>query len=155
MEGLSSLSARNSAKAIVLHGGKILVNRCVSRFGEYYALPGGGQHTGELLADAVRRELLEETGYSVVPLRLAGIYERVTEGRRDGNSHKIYFIFLCRLAEEPRKAPTETDRFQIGYDWVDLRQIQRRNLFPRAIRDNLAGLIRGNGTIFIGSEKDH
>ena len=45
------MSARNSAKAIVLSRGKILVNRCVSRFGEYYALPGGGQRTGEMLTE--------------------------------------------------------------------------------------------------------
>ena len=149
------MSARNSAKAIVLHEGKILVNRCISRFGEYFALPGGGQHTGEMLADTVRRELLEETGYSVVPLRLAGIYERISEGRRDGNSHKIYFIFLCRLEDKPRAEPTETDRFQIGAEWIDVRGIQSRNLFPRAIRDNISGLISHGGTIFIGSEKDH
>lgn len=148
------MSARNSAKAIVLHEGKILVNRCVSRFGEYFALPGGGQRTGEMLAETVRRELLEETGYSVVPLRLAGIYERISEGRRDGNSHKIYFIFLCRLEDKPRLAPTETDRFQVGFDWIDEKDIQRGNLFPRAIRDNMSGLIHHNGTIFIGSEKD-
>ncbi len=148
------MSARNSAKAIVLHEGKILVNRCVSRFGEYYALPGGGQRTGEILAETVRRELLEETGYAVVPQRLAGIYERVSEGRRDGNSHKIYFIFICRLEDRPRAVPTETDRFQIGHDWIDVREIQHRNLFPRAIRDNISGLIHHNSTIFIGSEKD-
>ena len=138
----------------MVHEGKILVNRCVSRFGEYYALPGGGQHTGEMLSETVRRELLEETGYSVVPMRLSGIYERISEGRRDGNSHKIYFIFLCRLASEERQKPTETDRFQIGYEWIDIHEIQRRNLFPRAIRDNIAGLIGHGETIFIGSEKD-
>ncbi|MDO4865071.1 MAG: NUDIX domain-containing protein [Clostridia bacterium] len=148
------MSVRNSAKAIVLHDGKILVNRCVSRFGEYYALPGGGQHTGEMLSETVRRELLEETGYSVVPLRLSGIYERISEGRRDGNSHKIYFIFLCRLASEERLTPTETDRFQIGCDWIDLHTVHRCNLFPRAIRDNISGLIGHGETIFIGSEKD-
>ncbi len=148
------MSVRNSAKAIVVHEGKILVNRCVSRFGEYYALPGGGQHTGEMLGETVRRELLEETGYSVVPLRLSGIYERISEGRRDGNSHKIYFIFLCRLDGEERKKPTETDRFQVGYEWIDIREIQRKNLFPRAIRDNISGLIGHGETIFIGSEKN-
>ena len=83
------MSARNSAKAIVLSRGKILVNRCVSRFGEYYALPGGGQRTGEMLTETVRRELLEETGYTVTPIRLSGIYERISEGREDGANHKI------------------------------------------------------------------
>lgn len=148
------MPVRNSAKAIVLHDGKILVNRCVSRFGEYYALPGGGQRTGEMLTETVRRELLEETGYSVTPIRLSGIYERISENRRDDNSHKIYFIFLCKLAQAPRLQPTETDRFQIGMEWIDLREIKRRNLFPRAIRDNISGLIGYGETIFIGSEKD-
>ena len=145
------MSARNSAKGLVIHNGKLLVNRCVSRFGEYYALPGGGQHTGEMLGETVRREIMEETGYSVTPLRLSGIYERICEGRRDGNSHKIYFIFLCRL---DGKAPTEKDRFQAGSEWIDLRDAHRKNLFPRAIRDNLSGLIDHGSTIFIGSEKD-
>ena len=148
------MSVRNSAKAIVLHDGKILVNRCMSKFGEYYALPGGGQNTGEMLSETVRRELLEESGYSVVPLRLSGIYERISEGRRDGNSHKIYFIFLCRLESTERKAPTETDRFQIGFEWIPVREVHRANLFPRAIRDNISGLIGHGETIFIGSEKN-
>ena len=114
----------------MVHDGKILVNRCISKFGEYYALPGGGQHTGEMLSETVKRELLEETGYSVVPLRLSGIYERISEGRRDGNSHKIYFIFLCRLDGAERKAPTETDRFQIGCEWIELKDAHRKKPVP-------------------------
>lgn len=148
------MSARNSAKALVIHEGKLLVNRCVSKFGEYYALPGGGQRTGEMLSETVKRELLEETGYSVVPLRLSGIYERINEGRRDGNSHKIYFIFLCRLASEERQTPTEKDRFQIDCEWINLRDAHHKDLFPRAIRDNLSGLTGRGETLFIGSEKD-
>ena len=147
-------SARNSAKAIVLNEGKILVNRCSSRFGEYFALPGGGQRKGEMLTETVRRELLEETGYTVTPLRLSGIYERISEGRDEGLCHKIYFIFLCKLEDVPCKTPSEKDRFQIGREWVDLRRIRTSNLFPRAIRDNLSGLIGYGETIFIGSEKE-
>ena len=147
-------SARNSAKAIVLHEGKILVNRCTSRFGEYFALHGGGQRRGELLTETVRRELLEETGYSVSPIRLSGIYERISNGREDNSCHKIYFVFLCKLDNNSCKVPTEQDRFQIGLEWVDLRQIRNANLFPRAIRDNIFALIDYGETIFIGSEKE-
>ena len=112
------LSARNSAKAIVINNGKLLVNRCESRFGEYFTLPGGGQKDGEMLTETVKRELLEETGYSVKPLRLSGIYERVSEGRDEGLCHKIYFIFLCRLESGERKIPSEIDRFQIDSTWI-------------------------------------
>ena len=83
------MSARNSAKAVVINNGKLLVNRCRSRFGDYYTLPGGGQRTGEMLPETVKRELLEETGYSVTPIRLSGIYERLSGAREDGQNHKI------------------------------------------------------------------
>ena len=148
------MPVRNSAKAVLVHDGKILLNRCVSRFGEYYALPGGGQRNGETLTEAVKRELLEETGYAVQPLRLAGVYERVSTTHTDANAHKIYFIFYCRLADLNRRRPTETDRFQVGMEWVDLRDVRKRNLFPRAIRDNIPSLIGYGETIYIGSEKD-
>ena len=148
------MAIRNSAKAIVINDGKLLVNRCVSRFGEYYALPGGGQHTGEMLTETVQRELLEETGYSVKPLRLSGIYERISQEHGDQTSHKIYFIFLCSLLGGTPKTPTEQDNYQVGMEWIDLKDISRKNLFPRAIRDNISGLTGYGETIFIGSEKD-
>ena len=67
------MSARNSAKGLVVHDGKLLVNRCISRFGEYYALPGGGQNTGEMLSETVRREVLEETGLTLTDYRCRGV----------------------------------------------------------------------------------
>ena len=148
------MSARNSAKAVVINNGKLLVNRCRSRFGDYYTLPGGGQRTGEMLPETVRRELLEETGYSVTPIRLSGIYERLSGSRDDGQNHKIYFIFLCRLENGTPAEPTETDRYQTGIEWIPMRDIASCNLFPRAIRDNIRSLTGYGETIYIGSEKD-
>lgn len=148
------MSARNSAKAIVISNGKLLVNRCESRFGDYFTLPGGGQRSGEMLTETVKRELLEETGYSVTPLRMSGIYERISEGRDEGLCHKIYFIFLCKLNDVERKTPSEIDRFQIGTEWIPLRDVTTRNLFPRAIRDNIKNLTGYGETIFIGSERE-
>ena len=149
---------RNSAKAIVLYNGRILLNRCTSRFGDYFALPGGGQNPGETLLEAVRREVLEETGYSVKPVRLSGIYERIAErpGFADDNiCHKLYFVFLCRLLNEQQIAPTERDKFQIGLEWINLKDIPTSNMFPHAIRDNINSLIGSGETIYIGSEKEH
>ena len=148
------MSVRNSAKAIVISNGKLLVNRCESRFGDYFTLPGGGQKSGEMLTETVKRELLEETGYSVTPIRMSGIYERISTGRDEGICHKIYFIFLCKLNDDERKKPTETDLFQIGAEWIPLRDVTSRNLFPRAIRDNIKNLTGYGETIFIGSEKE-
>ena len=115
---------RNSAKAIVLHEGRILVNRCVSRFGTYYALPGGGQKHGETLTEAVQRELLEEAGLSVRPMRLSAIYETVSTNRPEGMNHKIYFVFLCALNDVRPVKPSHQDTFQMGTEWIPLSEIQ-------------------------------
>ena len=144
---------RNSAKAIVLHEGRILVNRCVSRFGTYYALPGGGQKHGETLTEAVQRELLEEAGLSVRPMRLSAIYETVSTNRPEGMNHKIYFVFLCALNDVRPAKPSHQDTFQMGTEWIPLSEIQKVHLFPRAVRDNIMELIGYGETLYLGSEK--
>ena len=98
------MPVRNSAKAIVIHEGKLLVNKCVSRFGEYFALPGGGQRCGEMLNETVRRELLEETGYSVIPLRLSGIYDKAKKQMYDGPGNVMRRVEgLKALGVTPKK----------------------------------------------------
>ena len=149
------MAIRNSAKALILHDGCLLLNKCVSRLGVYYALPGGGQHDGELLTEAVRREVMEETGLTVEPMRLSAIFERVMPGRESSvNAHKMYFVFLCRyLPEVPAREPVERDAYQVGMEWVDAREAVRASLFPKVIRDNLPALLEYGETLYLGSER--
>ena len=147
------MQVRNSAKALVYHEGCILLNRCISRFGEYYALPGGGQNPGELLTEAVTRELREETGLSVKPVRMCGIYECISPPGRDNSTHKLYCIFLCELTDEKALPPTEPDACQIDQRWVPLEDIRKINLFPRTIRNNISRMIQSRHTIYLGSER--
>ena len=92
------MPVRNSAKAIVVHDGKILVNRCISKFGEYYALPGGGQHTGEMLNETVKRELLEETGLQVTNIEQLGAFASPDRDPRERVISIAYFT-LTRVQE--------------------------------------------------------
>ena len=154
------MAARNTVKALIIRGDKILVNRCHSRFGNFFSLPGGGQERGETLPNTVVREVLEETGYSIRPLGMVGIYERITENfREEGEEgdplcHKIYFIYRCKLLNVDRVAPTETDRFQTSCEWIPLKDLHARNLFPKAIRDNIPKLLQRSNPLYIGSEVD-
>jgi len=101
------LSARNSAKAIVINNGKLLVNRCHSRFGEYFTLPGGGQRTGEMLTETVRRELLEETGCRTGTVTPLGYVE---ENRAHADYTQLSFYFIVDTPDEtlaPRLTASE------------------------------------------------
>ena len=154
-KGMFVLAIRNSAKALVLRDGKILLNRCISRMGVYYALPGGGQHDGELLTEAVKREVLEETGLSVEPTKMSAVFERVTEGRDGQNcTHKMYFVFMCKYLEKvPIKEPIERDAYQTGTEWIKISDVQNIGLFPKVIRDNLTAMINCKETLYLGSER--
>ena len=52
---------------------------------------------GELLTDAVVREVLEETGYHVRPVELIGVHQSTRPTREH---MAIYFLFRCELEDE-------------------------------------------------------
>jgi 8-oxo-dGTP pyrophosphatase MutT (NUDIX family) len=73
----------DSAFAIILHDDHILLVK--ARAKENWQLPGGRQEPGESSADALIREVLEETGLDAQPRRLTGSYRR-----EDGTVARVY-----------------------------------------------------------------
>ncbi len=53
--------------------------------------PGGGVNFGEVLTDALKREMREETGIEVVPGPLWYLHEVITD-----EVHAVEFYYLCR-----------------------------------------------------------
>jgi mutator protein MutT len=64
----------------------------------WWSLPGGALETGEALADAVAREVLEETGLVVTPVRVFEIFERIM---RDDTGvpeyHYVLIDYICQV----------------------------------------------------------
>jgi ADP-ribose pyrophosphatase YjhB (NUDIX family) len=73
---------RVSAYAVCLRDGAVLLARFVDER-PHWTLPGGGVEHGEDPADAVLRELTEETGYAGRLVRLLGIHSTRYEFPRE------------------------------------------------------------------------
>ena len=79
-------------------GRVLLVRRSHAPEAGRWALPGGKVEPGELLADAVVREVVEETGLAVRPGREVGVVRRRAPG---GGTYEIHCFIVDLLGGEP------------------------------------------------------
>ena len=151
------MNVRSTVKAIILHEGKVLLNRCKDPFnGEYYSLPGGGQQQFETMAEALYRECLEETGYSVESVRFCALMEEICldpfiREHYLQYAHKMLHLFVCRLSSTERTEPTEIDESQIAIEWVPVEDVPNSNLLPKEVRATFSRLISEETPQFLGS----
>ncbi|MEY9839401.1 NUDIX domain-containing protein [Streptacidiphilus sp. EB103A] len=139
---------RNSAKAVVVHAGRVLLQQTEWGGQSVRFLPGGGQHPGEPLARTVVREVLEETGLTVRVERLLWLREFVnrpwgSNGASPPATHRVEAIFLCLPVGEPGALGGPLpDEFQTGLEWVPLEAASwpGTKLLPIAVRDRIAAL---------------
>ncbi len=74
--------------------GQLLLQR--SRDNGRWYLVGGAIDPGEEPADAVVREAFEETGVTVVPERIVGVYTDLVHYANDDETYYICTTFACR-----------------------------------------------------------
>ena len=116
--------------AIIIEAGCILlVERGREPLKGYWSLPGGAVEVGESLAEAVRRETLEETSLEIEPLSVVEIFERIT---RDAGGlaeyHYVLIDYLCR----PTGGALRHGSDVAAAEFVDPTDLARFRLTPKA-----------------------
>jgi ADP-ribose pyrophosphatase YjhB (NUDIX family) len=137
-----AVAIRPSVSAVVLHDGRLLLQQRADN--GRWGLPGGSVEIGETVAEAVTREVLEETGFEVEIDRLVGVYSdpslqviRYPDGRV---WHYVNLCFQCTLAGgSARLAPGET----LAVEWFpqDALPGDLLGLHRQRIADALAGVV--------------
>jgi len=86
-----------AVSAAIVRDGKLLVVRRARKPARgVYTLPGGGVEVGEMLTEAVSREVREETALTIDPVALAGYREAIM---RDAQGRiERHFVILCFAA---------------------------------------------------------
>ncbi len=110
----------------------LLVERAREPHKGYWSLPGGAVETGETLAEAVRREVREETGLLVEPLAVVEIFERIlrdAQGRTE--YHYVLIDYVCTVA---------------GGDLAPADDVSQACWFPRG---DLAGIRLTEGSLAV------
>ena len=82
--------------ALILNGkGEILLVRSY-KWGTKYTVPGGHIELGERSETAVKREIREEVGLEVEPVRLLLVQEAIYPADYIKHEHYIFLDYLCR-----------------------------------------------------------
>ena len=119
-------------RGAVLHDGQVLLVR--EREDGGWTLPGGWADVGDTPSAMVVREVKEESGYDVVPRKLAALFDRNKHPHPPISSHAYKLFFLCDLLggeaapsfetpevgffprnELPRLSPSRVTEYQIQH----------------------------------------
>lgn len=152
MAARASDNLRVRVAAVLMHEGRLVLVRHRAGRATYHLLPGGGVEAGETLAEALGREILEETGlrYRLVrPLFLSDTIDPT------GGRHIVNITFLGEIIGGEITTPTDDARIE-AVELVDPEILASLDLRPpiaapllEAIRSDFAGDTHYLGSLWV------
>jgi ADP-ribose pyrophosphatase YjhB (NUDIX family) len=131
---------------IVIHEGKVLLARQhLSDGQDFWIVPGGGLKKDEGLMDCARREIAEETGLEIEPLRLLYVGDFFKADR-----HVVDTFWLGRIVGgELRRREDEIDNLR----FFEVQRLSQLDVKPPALAERLASDVRcgfSSETVYLG-----
>lgn len=133
---------RYRAAAIIIENGCVLFAK--NDLDNYYYSIGGGVHLGEKAEDAVRREVLEETGIEYEVERLAFIHENFFDGTGTLGGlkcHEIAFYFLMKSrGTQELNSNSYTQGVREYMHWLPIKKLKDYIAYPSFFAEKLSDI---------------
>lgn len=117
---------------VVVHEHKVLlVRRAHPPMQGDWSIPGGALEVGETLVEALRRELLEETGLTVTPVGVLEVLDRIVRDEQGRTRfHYVLIDYLCHTEEAVACAASDAT----DCCWVSPEELAAYGLRPDTLR---------------------
>jgi ADP-ribose pyrophosphatase YjhB (NUDIX family) len=122
--------------AVIVEAGRVLlVQRGAEPLKGHWSLPGGLVELGEELANAVAREVREETGLVVEPLEPIELLDRIYREDERVRYHYVIADYLCRVTGGELLAASDADavRWVEREEWAEESALQLDPITVRVI----------------------
>ena len=148
---------RNSAKAIIIQGDKVLLTKNQDNDGYFYLFPGGGQEHGETIQQALIRECMEEVGQQVEIGELLHVREYIGKNHEyasdDFDVHQVEYYFISKIVNETKGniEPTNPDSHQVGIEWIAINDLPEYRVYPKTLRKYIIKYLKGvKSPVYLG-----
>ncbi len=135
---------------VLRHGRLLLIQRASDPGRGHWSFPGGRLEFGETIGEGIVREMREETGLEVAPLRVFQVYDWITrdDARLVRFHYLVHYLSVQYVSGEPRAGDDAAD-----LRWVSAPELAGLPMHP-FVRETAARLLREGASSTVWQEGD-